>query len=346
MISAKEKPLSKFSDKLDGKRILVTGGTGSFGHQIVKELLKFSPAKVIIFSNDEDQQYHMKNVYKGNGILDFKFGDVRDYKRVYELSRSIDIIYHAAALKHVPACEFHPWEAIQTNIFGAKNVRDAAIENNVERVITISTDKAVKPINAMGMTKALQEKIMLFPNNDELNTKFICVRYGNVLGSRGSVIPFFRGKINRNEPLPITDLKMTRFLLRLTEAIELVFHATAEGEGNELYVRKMPACRITDLAQVMGKEIGGKDNYPVIEVGIRPGEKIHEVLVSEAEMKRAVESNQYFTIYPYGKIDKPKLTFNFDEYRSDNTEILDKPSISKLLRSEGWFEKSVSKLIV
>ena len=346
MGNGKEKIFSKISNMLDGKRILVTGGTGSFGHQIVKELLNFSPTKVIIFSNDEDQQYHMKNDYKDNKILDFKFGDVRDYKRIRELSRNVDIIYHAAALKHVPACEFHPWEAIQTNVFGAKNVRDAAIENNVERVITISTDKAVKPINAMGMTKALQEKIMLSINNEELNTKFICVRYGNILGSRGSIIPFFREKIDRNEPLPLTDLKMTRFLIKLTEAIELIFHATVEGKGNELYARKMSACRIIDLAQVMGEEIYGNSNYPIIEIGIRPGEKIHEVLVSEAEMRRAVESDQYFIIYPYGKIDKPRLTSNFDEYRSDNAEMLDKTNIAKLLRSEGWFNKDISRPII
>jgi len=346
MDNEKEKTFAKFSNKLNGKRIFVTGGTGSFGHQIVKELLNFNPAKIIIFSNDEDQQYRMKNDYKDNKLLDFKFGDVRDYKRVSELSRNVDIIYHAAALKHVPACEFHPWEAIQTNIVGAKNVREAAIENNVKKVVTISTDKAVKPVNVMGMTKALQERIMLSPNNDELDTKFICVRYGNVLGSRGSIIPFFRKKIDRNEPLPITDFKMTRFLFRLSQAIELVFHATTEGKGNELYVKKMPACRIIDLAQVMAKEISGKDGYPIIEIGIRPGEKIHEILVSEAEMRRVVESEQYFTIYPYGKIDKSRLISSFDEYRSNNVEMFDKKGIANLLRSEGWFDKDVSRLII
>ena len=206
--------------KMEGKNILITGGTGSFGHQIVTQLLKFPPNKIVVFSRDEKKQYDMQNEFKENyDLLEFIIGDVRDYSSIYEATKNIDIVYHAAALKQVPNSEFHPFEAVKTNVIGAENVRRAAIENDVDVVVAVSTDKAVKPINVMGMTKAIQERIMLNPNNGRWDTKFICVRYGNVIGSRRSVIPFFKERIEKGEFLPITNYEMTRFLLRLEEVI-------------------------------------------------------------------------------------------------------------------------------
>ncbi|MBT9148360.1 MAG: UDP-N-acetylglucosamine 4,6-dehydratase (inverting) [Syntrophomonadaceae bacterium] len=324
-------------EKIEGKNILITGGTGSFGHQIVSQLLKFQPNKIIVFSRDEKKQYDMQNEFeKYPDILDFIIGDVRDYPRIYEATKNIDIVYHAAALKQVPNSEFHPFEAVKTNIIGAENVRRAAIENGVEVVVTVSTDKAVKPINVMGMTKAIQERIMLNPSNGRWDTKFICVRYGNVIGSRGSVIPFFKERIEKGEFLPITNYEMTRFLLRLEEAIELVFKATTEGETGQLFVEKMPACYVINLAKVMGKVMTGKDDYPIKEVGIRPGEKIHEVLVSEEEMRRAVETEEHYVIYPYGKLEKPSLLRDLNEYASNNTQMLNEDEIISLLKRDGW----------
>lgn len=320
-----------------GKNIMVTGGTGSFGHQIVSQLLKFQPNKIVVFSRDEKKQYDMQNEFRENlDLLEFIIGDVRDYTSIYDANKNIDIVYHAAALKHVPNSENHPFETVKTNVIGAENVRRAAIENGVGIVVAVSTDKAVKPINVMGMTKAIQERIMLNPNNGRWDTKFICVRYGNVIGSRGSVIPFFKQRIEMGEFLPITSYEMTRFLLRLEEAIDLVFKATIDGETGQLFVKKMPACYITTLAKVMAKEITGNDDYPIKEVGIRPGEKIHEVLVSEEEMRRAIETEEHYVIYPYDKLKKHSLLRDLNEYCSNNTQILNEDEIISLLKRDGW----------
>lgn len=319
------------------KNILVTGGTGSFGHYIISELVKFNPKKIVIFSNDEKQHYDARNEFKEySDILEFILGDVREYPRVFEAMKNINVVYHAAALKHVPMTEFHPFEAVKTNIIGAENVRQAAVENNVEVVVAISTDKAVKPVNVMGMTKAIQERIMLNPINGKFSTKFVCVRYGNVIGSRGSVIPYFKEKIEKGEFLPVTSFKMTRFLLRLKEAMELVFKATIEGETGQLFVKKMPACYIGDLAKAMAKAITQREDYPIKEVGIRPGEKIHEILVSEEEVHRVVETENYYIIYPYGKLEKPSLLRDIKEYSSNNTQILNIEEIISLLKKENW----------
>lgn len=286
------------------KDILITGGTGSFGHHIVSKLLQLKPNKIVIFSRDEKKQYDMQNEFEEhNNLLEFIIGDVRDYAKIHEAMKNIDIVYHAAALKQVPNCEFHPFKAVKTNVLGAENVRRAAIENNVDVVIVMSTDKAVKPINVMGMTKAIQERIMLNSTTGKWNTKFVCVRYGNVIGSRGSVIPFFKQRIEKGKFLPITNYEMTRFLLSLEDAVDLVLKATIEGETGQLFVKKMPACYIIDLAKVMSKAIIGKEDYPIKEAGIRPGEKIYEVLVSEEEMRRAVETETHYIIYPHGKLE-------------------------------------------
>jgi len=319
----------------EGKRILITGGTGSFGNQILKHLLEENSSEIRIFSRDEKKQFDMKQNCDDERIRYF-IGDVRDFNRVLEATRGVDIVFHAAALKQVPNCEFNPMEAVKTNIIGADNVRRASIINGVQVVVSISTDKAVKPVNVMGMTKAIQERVMI--NSNGKNTKFVIVRYGNVIGSRGSVIPFFKERIIKGEFLPVTDLRMTRFLLTLDEAIGLVFKAASEGEGEEIFVKKMPAAKVIDIARVMAKTITRRDDYPIKEVGVRPGEKIHEVLVSEEEMKRAVETGTHYTIYPYGKIDSPKLLRDIEEYTSFNTERLNEKEIEALLRKEGWID--------
>jgi len=315
------------------KNLLITGGTGSFGHQILKKLLLENPKEIRIFSRDEKKQFDMQNEYTDERIR-YLLGDVRDFGKVLEATADVDIIYHAAALKQVPNCEFNPMEAVKTNVLGADNVRRAAIQNGVAMVVSISTDKAVKPVNVMGMTKAIQERIMIGSNGGD--TKFIEVRYGNVVGSRGSVIPFFKDRIQKNEFLPITDFRMTRFLLTLDDAIGLVFKATSEGGGGEIFVKKMPAAKVIDIARIMAKALAEREDYPIREVGVRPGEKIHEVLVSEEEMKRAVETEGYFVIYPYEKLRAPRLLKNLEEYTSANTDMLGEEEIIGLLKKEGW----------
>jgi len=340
-----EKIFEPARKELEGKRILVTGGTGSFGHQITASLLGLNPKEVILFSNDEKQQYDMSMEYENNKVLKFVLGDVRDFMRLLDATRGVDIVYHAAALKHVPMCEDHPFDAVQTNIIGAYNVKMAAIRNDVKKVVAISTDKAVKPVNVMGMTKAVQERIMLSNYVRNNGTKFACVRYGNVVGSRGSVIPLFWSRIMKKQPIPLTDPSMTRFMLTLPEAITLVFKATCETEDNELYVKKMPSCNIGDLANVMGKELAEDENYPTQITGIRPGEKIHETLVSEEEMKRAVETEDNYIIYTYGRFREPKLISKLDEYTSFNTRRLSKLEIKELLRKTGWLSEKPPALL-
>jgi len=319
-----------------GKRVLITGGTGSFGYQIVQRLLLENPEEIIIYSRDEKKQYDMKNEFHKVPNLKFIIGNVRDFYRVKEAMREVDVVFHAAALKQVPNCELNPLEAVKTNVLGAENVKRAAIENKVEKVIAIGTDKAVKPVNVMGMTKAIQERLMISSNIDSIRTKFICLRYGNVIGSRGSVIPFFKERLGKNEFLPVTNFEMTRFLLSLNDAIDLVFKTYVEGKGGEVFVKKMPAAKIIELAEAMAEEIVKRDDYPIKEVGIRPGEKIHEVLVSEEEMRRAVETDDYYIIFPYGTVQKPKLMRNINEYTSYNTRILTKKEIKEVLKETGW----------
>lgn len=292
------------SDTLASKSILITGGTGSFGNHILRELADDERIKeIIVFSRDEDKQHNLRHRFSEHSNIKFELGDVRKLRRVQEVCRRIDIIFHAAALKQVPNCEIYPYEAVMTNIVGAKNIASAAIENNVEKVIGISTDKAVKPVNAMGMTKALQEKIFTAESANQRQTKFACVRYGNVIGSRGSVIPFFQTKIEQNEPLPITHPAMTRFLLTLKDAIGLTIYAVNHADGGEIFVKKSPSFKVTLLADTMYKLLHPditSDRPPYYFSGVRPGEKIHEILISEDEARSRVQDNgDYYTIHPY-----------------------------------------------
>jgi FlaA1/EpsC-like NDP-sugar epimerase len=319
---------------ISGKVFLITGGTGSLGNKIVREIIKYSPKKVIILSRDEDKQYNMANELP-SPLIQFELGDIRDEKRMKEVTKGVDIIIHAAALKHVPPSEKEPMEFIKTNILGTHNIIESAIFNEVPIVIGVGTDKAVKPINVYGMTKSLQEKMMIAANKKN-KTKFTCVRYGNVIGSRGSVIPFFKKKIINNEVLTITNPNMTRFLLKLEEAINLIFHAIDKGEGGEIFVKKMPACRMDDLADAMGVALSNNPNYPKKVIGFRPGEKIHEVLVSEDEMRRAKELEDMFIIQDYGHEGNYSNAEKIEEYGSYNTKRLNQEEIILLLKEDGW----------
>ena len=322
-----------------GRNVLVTGGTGSFGHQIVQSLLEHQPADIAVYSRDEKKQFDMRREHREHKNVRFLLGDVRDATRTHEAFRGIDIVFHAAAMKQVPNSEEAPWEAVKTNVVGAENVRRAAIDNGVETVIAISTDKAVKPVNVMGMTKSLQERIILSPPAAGSQTKFVCVRYGNVLGSRGSVVPLFRQQALSGVPFTITHPGMTRFLLTLPEAVELVLWATVEGEDGDLWVRKMPAANIVDLAKAVGAGLTGNDDHPHEIIGARAGEKLHEVLVSEEEMWRAQELDQHYLIPAWWKSDhqQAEVEGDLNEYASDSFPLLSRSELDELLAKDGWF---------
>lgn len=333
---------NQIASALHGKHVLVTGGTGSFGNHIINELIRLQAEQIIVMSRDEKKQYDMQHLYQEHQNLRFVLGDVRDFERLREVLKGVNIVFHAAALKQVPHCEYAPMEAIKTNVIGAENVRRSAIESGVDVVIAISTDKAVKPVNVMGMSKALQERIMIHPDPIPHHTRFVCVRYGNVLGSRGSVVPLFHQKILDGKPLTITHSEMTRFLLTLKTAVQLVFTAMVEGANGELWVRKMPSSKVTDLARVLAYGMTGKNDYPQEVKGIRPGEKIHEVLVSEEEMVRAIEMDQHFRIPSWVGPDNIQASTQdgIREYASNNVGLLSDEEIYKLLESEGWFERN------
>jgi UDP-glucose 4-epimerase len=297
---------------LANRRIVVTGGTGSLGKVLVRRLLSGElgmPEKIIVFSRDEAKQHAMRLAYQRltaatdeviyrsiDQVLQFQIGDVRDYHSVSAVLRNVDIVVNAAALKQVPTCEYFPFEAVQTNIVGAENIVRAIRGNQlpVGTVVGVSTDKACKPVNVMGMTKAIQERIFVRANLDCPNTRFVCVRYGNVLASRGSVVPLFHEQIRRGGPVTITTAEMTRFLLSLEEAVDTIFSALREANPAEIYVPRVPSARIMDIAEVL------IDNRPIETsiVGIRPGEKVHEILVSEEEAHRTIEHGGYYVIVP------------------------------------------------
>ena len=284
---------------IDNKTILVTGGTGSFGHCFTEYVLKnYNPKKIIIYSRDEFKQYTMsiEPIYREHAKqMRFFIGDVRDAARLERACENVDYIVHAAALKQVPACEYNPDEAIKTNINGAQNVINAALKTGVKRVVALSTDKAVDPVNLYGATKMVSDKLFIAANayagTKDIN--FSIVRYGNVAGSRGSIIPLFKSIIDRGEKeLPITDFRMTRFWISLPEGVELVLKALAEAQGGETFISKIPSFKITDLAEAMCPGIGVK------EIGIRPGEKLDEVMVTKEDAPNTYEYDKHFIVYP------------------------------------------------
>ncbi|HAY20625.1 MAG TPA: hypothetical protein DCY27_00325 [Desulfobacterales bacterium] len=328
------------------KNVLITGGTGSFGHYITKMLLKKRPKKIIVFSRDEKKQDDMRYEFRNHPQIKFIIGNVRDYSAVKVALRGVDMVFHAAALKQVPSCEYNVREAVLTNVIGAHNIITACREEGVSRVISISTDKAVKPVNTMGMTKALQERLFISANfkTQKNFPVFACVRYGNVIGSRGSVIPLFRKQVEHDGPLTITNPLMTRFVLTLGQAVDLVFWATAKAKGGEIFVKKLPALLVKDLAEVMARA-GGK-KIAIKDIGIRPGEKIHETLISEEESMRTVDSGSHYIILshltdadPGGHYRRHKKVEIF-EYSSALAERMKKNQILDMLGKEGWIGKT------
>ena len=296
----------------DGKRILITGGTGSLGKTLVRRFLAGdagNPAKIIVLSRDEAKQHAMRMEYQHKvsatdeiiyrnfqQLLEFRIGDVRDVHSITQALRDVDIVFNAAALKQVPTCEYFPYEAVRTNIGGPENIISAIQEHSlpIETVIGISTDKACKPVNAMGMTKALQERVFIQANIRCPGTRFVCVRYGNVLASRGSVIPLFHDQIRNGGPVTITTADMTRFLLSLNDAVDVIFAAVHSASSGETYIPRVPSARVTHIATALIGDRPIKTNI----VGIRPGEKVHETLISEEEAHRTVERGNYFAILP------------------------------------------------
>ena len=279
---------------LNGSTILVTGGTGSFGNTFVPmTLAKYNPKKVIIFSRDEMKQWEMAKQFVNDPRIRFFIGDVRDRDRLYRALDGVDYVVHAAATKIVPTAEYNPFECVKTNINGAMNLIDACIDKNVKSVVALSTDKASSPINLYGATKLASDKLFVASNaySGEHGTKFAVVRYGNVMGSRGSVIPFFMSIRDKGE-LPITDARMTRFMISLEQGVELVWHAFDDLEGGEIYVKKIPSMKVTDLARVLAPEAKQKI------VGIRPGEKIHEQMIGEEDAYFTYEYPDHFKILP------------------------------------------------
>lgn len=339
---------------LDGKRVLITGGTGSLGQALTRRILskEFGSAeKIVIFSRDEAKQHAMRLDFQHRRVatedivyhnseemLEFRIGDVRDYHSVASALRGVNIIFNAAALKQVPTCEYFPYEAVRTNVEGPENIvrviRD--LDLPVETVVGISTDKACKPVNVMGMTKAVQERILITANLQVPRTRFVCVRYGNVLASRGSVVPLFHEQIRGGGPVTITLKEMTRFLLSLDQAVNTIFAAATEGKRGETYVPRVPSARVLDIAKVM---IGARD-IAIKYTGIRPGEKIDEILISEEECFRSVMRGDYYVIPPIlpelrgVSREAPSLE---SEYSSKDN-ILDLESLRSLLLDAGFVD--------
>lgn len=300
------------------KRVLITGGSGSWGNELTTQLLEKKPKEVIIYSRGELAQVNMQRKFN-NDKIKFVIGDVRDYETLKRNLNGVDYVYHLAALKHVPVCEYQPQEAIKTNIDGTTNLINAAIECGVKKVIDVSTDKACSPTNLYGMTKAVGEKLIIQANLLSDTTKFICVRGGNVLGSNGSVIPFFIDQINKNNEITITDKKMTRYFLTLSEAIKLLFQASEAGTWGETYVMNMPSFYITDLAELLIERYGD-ENTTMREVGLREGEKIDEMLITPDEAKTAyIINDEYFSILP--TIKSSDLTLLKDVYNSQYKKV-------------------------
>lgn len=323
-----------FKDKI----LMITGGTGSFGNTVLQRFLETDVKEIRVFSRDEEKQEAMR-IKLNNDKLKFHIGDIRSYDCICQSMRGVDYVFHAAALKQVPSCEFFPMEAVRTNIVGAENVMNAAIANKVKRVILLSTDKAVYPVNAMGMSKAMMEKLMIAKSRmvKDGGPIFCATRYGNVMASRSSVIPLFVNQIKNDLPLTITDPSMTRFLMSLDESLDLVLHAYKNARQGDIFVQKAPASTIEVLAQAL-KELFGKDS-PVKVIGIRHGEKLYETLISREEMVKVQDMGRYYRIYAdvrdlnYNKyfIDGNVEENSMDDYTSHNTQRLSVQEVKEAL---------------
>ncbi|MBM7693013.1 FlaA1/EpsC-like NDP-sugar epimerase [Peribacillus deserti] len=317
------------------KTILITGATGSWGHELVKQLLEKDPAEIRVFSRNESSQVAMQRLFS-NSKLKFIIGDIKEKDGLMQACQDVDYLFHLAALKHVPVCEDQPLEALKTNVTGTQNVIEAAIFNKVKKVMYISTDKAANPSNFYGFTKAMGERLIIHANTLKTETKFVCVRGGNVLGTNGSVIHVFKKQIAEESKVGITDMRMTRFFLTIEEAIKLLFKASYESLGGEIFVMKMPTCRILDLASVL-IDASGKKDVEIAELGIRPGEKLHEVLYSNYEsVNTVVYDENYYVILPCITI--PGLKEHYAGYQpvshenyDSSEELMNKDEIKQLL---------------
>ncbi|NMO95241.1 polysaccharide biosynthesis protein [Paenibacillus lemnae] len=324
----------------NNQRILVTGGTGSWGHELISQLLPQNPKQIIVYSRSEATQVAMDREFE-DPRLTFRIGDIRDKEALTAACQDVDYVFHLAALKHVPVCEEHPYEALKSNVVGTQHVIEAAIENKVKKVIYISTDKAANPSNFYGMTKAIGEKLIVYANLLSSDTKFVCVRGGNVLGTNGSVVHLFINQIRQKGQIRITDLKMTRFFLTLKDAISLLFKASIESVGGEIFVMMMPTCRIVDLAEVLIEDSGKKD-VTLLETGVRPGEKIHEILMSDFESLTTIAyDDQYLVILP--ALDIPGIKEHYAdkepvEFKSFSSEfnLMTKQEIRDILKRGGF----------
>jgi len=323
----------------EGKVLLITGGTGSFGNAVLDRFLHSGLREIRIFSRDEKKQEDMR-IRLANDKVKFHIGDVRDYVAVDEAMRGVDYVFHAAALKQVPSCEFYPMEAVRTNVLGAENVMRAAVANGVERCVVLSTDKAVYPINAMGLSKAMMEKVMVAKSrlSDAAHSVLCATRYGNVMASRGSVIPLFVNQVLSGTPISITDPEMTRFMMTLDDAVELVLYAFEHGNNGEIFVQKAPAATIATLAKAI-LELMGKPSHPIKMIGTRHGEKVYETLLSREEMVASEDLGGYYRVRPdmrdlnYGKFfdeGESKLS-TVEDYNSHNTKRLDVEGMKQLL---------------
>jgi UDP-glucose 4-epimerase len=322
---------------LDNSTLLITGGTGSFGNAVLNRFLNTNIKEIRIFSRDEKKQDDMRQLYRNNKIK-YYIGDTRDKRSIDSAMHGVDYVFQAAALKQVPSCEFFPMEAVRTNVIGCENVLDSALEHGVKNVIVLSTDKAVYPINAMGMSKALSEKVMIAKsrNLNGSGTVFCGTRYGNVMASRGSVIPLFVEQIKKGLPLTVTDPNMTRFMMTLEDAVELVLFAFVNGQQGDIFVQKAPAATILTLTQAL-KELYNSD-VPVKVIGTRHGEKKYEVLVNREDMVKAEDMGDFYRIPADNRNLNYELYFSegsdvseIEEYHSDNTERLDVEGTKKLL---------------
>lgn len=321
----------------DDQVLLITGGTGSFGNAVLRRFLDSGLREIRIFSRDEKKQDDMRKKYNSSK-LKFYIGDVRDYQSVINVVRGVDYIYHAAALKQVPSCEFHPLEAVKTNVLGAENVLEAAIQCRVKRVVVLSTDKAVYPINAMGISKAMMEKVAVAKSRSSSKTVISVTRYGNVMGSRGSVIPLFIEQILSEKAITITDPNMTRFMMTLDDAVDLVLYAFEHGKPGDIFVQKAPAATIGVLVQALISLVG-KPQHDIRVIGTRHGEKLFETLLSREEMVAAEDLGGYYRLPPdlrdlnYGKfIEEGEVKISVaEDYNSHNTNSLDVEGMTKLL---------------
>jgi len=332
----------------NNKILLITGGTGSFGNAVLEKFIDSELKEIRIFSRDELKQDNMRKKYK-NSKLNFVVGDVRDKTSVDDAMKDVDFVFHAAALKQVPSCEFYPMQAVKTNILGTENVLNAAIEAKVKKVIALSTDKAVYPINAMGMSKALMERVIVSKGRNQSKTMISCTRYGNVMASRGSVIPLFIQQIKEEKPITITNPEMTRFMMSLKQAVELVMFAFKNGSSGDIFVQKAPAATIETLADSI-RNILNKQKHEIKIIGTRHGEKLYETLLTKEEMVKAEDLDDYYRIpsdnrslnYDQYFDSGSEIISQSDEYHSHNTKRLNKEELSDLLRTIPEIKKEIS----